>query len=180
MIRNAEAAARRSLIPELCCGLILLCLLAQVPLAGAIYAFDGVPFADKLELAARGSLQGGVYVGESRGLGFPPYEQSFELPAGIQVKWARLYVGVWGGTERYEGWVQTTFNGKDLGKTALRGIDDENPRVYCSSHGVYWVYYDVTEMVAPGQNTGVADTSRGERGSKLDGRVYGHYPRRCL
>ncbi len=169
----ADAAARCSLIPELCCGLVLLCLLAQVPLAGAIYAFDGVPFPDKLELAAQGSLPGGVYVGESRGLGFPPYEQSFELPAGIRVKWARLYVGVWGGTERYEGWVQTTFNGKDLGKTALRGIDDENPHVYCSSHGVYWVYYDVTEMVAPGQNTGVADTSRGERGSKLDGRVYG-------
>jgi hypothetical protein len=169
----AEAAAPCSLIPELCCGLVLLSLLALVPLAGAIYSSDGVPYSDRLDLVAHGTLRGDVYVGESRGLGFPPYEQTFELPAGIEVKWARLYVGIWGGTERYEGWVQTTFNGHDLGKTALRGLNDENPHVYCSSHGVYWVHYDVTDMVVPGQNTGVADTSRGERGSKLDGRVYG-------
>jgi subtilase family serine protease len=169
----AEAAVRCGLLPGLICGLVLLSLLALVPLAGAIYSFDGVPYSDRLDLVAHGTLRGGVYVGESRGLDFPPYEQHYQLPAGIEVKWARLYVGIWGGTERYEGWVQTTFNGHDLGKTALRGLNDENPHVYCSSHGVYWVYYDVTNMVVPGQNMGVADTSRGERGSKLDGRVYG-------
>jgi len=169
----AEAAVRCGLLPVLICGLVLLSLLTLVPLAGAIYSFDGVPYSDRLDLVAHGTLRGGVYVGESRGLDFPPYEQHYQLPAGIEVKWARLYVGVWGGTERYEGWVQTSFNGHDLGKTALRGINDENPHVYCSSHGVYWVYYDVTDTVVPGQNTGVADTSRGERGSKLDGRVYG-------
>ena len=153
--------------------IILVSILPLVQVAGAIYSFDGVPYADKLDLVAHGTLKGGVYVGESRGLGFPPYEQTFDLPEGVAVKWARLYVGVWGGTERYEGWVHTSFNGYDLGKTFLRGINDDNPHVYCSSHGSYWIYYDVTDSVLPGLNTGIADTSRGERGNKLDGRVYG-------
>ncbi|HDS46282.1 MAG TPA: DUF3344 domain-containing protein [Methanomicrobia archaeon] len=153
--------------------LLLLGLTLLVPGAGALYSFDGVPYHDRLDLAAHGSLQGGIYVGESRGLGFPPYEQNFELPAGVQISWARLYVGVWGGTERDEGWVQTSFNGHDLGKTLLKGINDDNPHVYCSSHGVYWVYYEVTDKAIPGRNTGISETSRGERGSKLEGRVYG-------
>ena len=154
-------------------AILLLSLIILVPGAGALFSFDGVPYPDRLDLAAHGSLQGGVYVGESRGLGFPPYEQTFELPAGVQITWARLYVGVWGGTERYEGWVQTSFNGHDLGKTDLKGINDDNPQVYCSSHGVYWVHYDVTGKVISCLNTGIAETSRGEKGSKLDGRVYG-------
>ncbi len=154
-------------------GLTLVFIMPLVQIAGASYSFDGVPYPDKLDEVAHGSLKGGVYVGESRGLDFPPYEQSFMLPEDATVKWARLYIGVWGGTERYEGWVRTTFNGKDLGKTFLRGINDDNPHVYCSSHGNYWVYYDVTDKVVPGLNTGIAQTSRGERGSKLDGRVYG-------
>ncbi len=154
-------------------GMLLLSLGALMPGAGAIYSFDGVPYPDRLDLAAHGSLPGGLYVGESRGLGFPPYEQTFELPPEVQITWARLYVGVWGGTERYEGWVQTSFNGHDLGKTPLQGINDNNPHVYSSSHGSYWVHYDVTDMATPGINTGIAETSRGEKGSKLDGRVYG-------
>jgi subtilase family serine protease len=154
-------------------GIILVSIVSLVQVAGAIYSFDGVPYPDKLDEVAHGTLKGGVYVGESRGLGFTPYEQTFELPEKVTVKWARLYVGVWGGTERYEGWVYTTFNEHDLGKTSLRGVNDDNSHVYCSSHGSYWGYYNVTDMVVPGLNVGIADTSRGERGNKLDGRVYG-------
>lgn len=154
-------------------GIIMVSILPLVQIAGASYSFDGVPYTDKLDLVAHGTFKGGVYVGESYGLGCPPYKQTFELPGDVNVKWARLYVGVWGGTERYEGWVQTTFNGHDLGKTALRGVNDDNSNVYCSSHGSYWVYYDVTDKAVSGLNTGIADTSRGERGNKLDGRVYG-------
>ncbi|MCK4736046.1 MAG: DUF3344 domain-containing protein, partial [Methanophagales archaeon] len=54
----------------------------------------------------------------------------------------------------------------------LLGENDDNPNVYCTGHGVYWVYYDVTDKASPGLNTAIADTSRGERGNKLDGRVY--------
>ncbi|MEA2076065.1 MAG: DUF3344 domain-containing protein [Euryarchaeota archaeon] len=154
-------------------GLIIVSIVPLVQIAGASYSFDGVPYPDKLDLVAHGTFKGGVYVGESYGLGFPPYKQTFDLPENVNIKWARLYVGVWGGTERYEGWMHTTFNGHDLGKTFLLGVNDENPHVYCSSHGSYWVYYDVTDKVVSGLNTGIADTSRGERGNKLDGRVYG-------
>ncbi|RZN43447.1 MAG: DUF3344 domain-containing protein [Methanophagales archaeon ANME-1-THS] len=154
-------------------GLAMLGIILAVHTAGALYSFDGVPYPDKLDLVAHGTFKGGVYISEARGLGFPPYEQMFELPDKITVRWARLYVGVWGGTERYEGWVQTTFNGHDLGKTPLHGVADTNPQVYCSGHGVYWTFYDVTDTVLPGLNTGRANTSRGERGNKLDGRVYG-------
>jgi subtilase family serine protease len=154
-------------------GIISVSIVLLVQVAGALYSFDGVPYPDKLDLVAHGTVKGGVYVGESRGLDLPPYEQTFALSEEVTVKWARLYVGVWGGTERYEGWVHTTFNGHDLGKTFLRGVNDDNSHVYCSSHGSYWVYYNATDMVVPGRNVGIADTSRGERGNKLDGRVYG-------
>lgn len=152
-------------------GVIIFCtLLLLVPIAGASYSFDGVPYTDKLDLVAHGTLKGGVYIGESQKLDFPPCTRTFYVPG--EVKWARLYVGVWGGTERYEGWVDTTFNGHEFGKTYLRGENDDNPHVYCSGHGVYWVYYDVTNEALSGYNTAFADTSRGTRGNKLDGRVY--------
>ncbi|MGB2841332.1 MAG: DUF3344 domain-containing protein [Halobacteriota archaeon] len=150
----------------------ILSILLPIQIAGASYSFDGMPYTDKLDLVAHGTFKGGVYVSESYRLDFPPCTRTFAVPEEVKVKWARLYVGVWGGTERYEGWVHTSLNGHDLGKTFLRGENDDNPNVYCTGHGVYWVYYDVTENVSPGVNTAIADTSRGERGNKLDGRVY--------
>jgi len=155
---------------KLLIGITSILLLTQI--VGAIYSFNGVPYADKLDLVAHGTFKGGVYVGESHELDFPPCTRTFAVPEGVKVKWARLYVGVWGGTERYTGWVQTEFNGHDLGKTVLLGENDDNPNVYCSGHGVYWVYYDVTDEAKTGINTAIANTSRGERGNKLDGRVY--------
>nr|WP_269850169.1 hypothetical protein [Methanosarcina horonobensis] len=35
------------------------------------------------------------------GLSFTPYAQKFDVPEGA-LRWARLYIGVWGGTENYE------------------------------------------------------------------------------
>ena len=151
-------------------GITGILLLVQV--SGASYAFDGVPYPDKLDLVAHGTFKGGVYVGESHALAKPPCTRTFAVPEGVKVKWARLYVGVWGGTEKHTGWVNTKLNGQDLGKTFLLGENDDNPNVYCSGHGVHWVYYEVTDKVSQGLNTAIADTSRGERGNKLDGRVY--------
>lgn len=161
---------REKIIVLLLIGILSILLLIQIAVAS--YSFDGVPYTDKLDLVAHGTFKGGVYVGESYRLDFPPCTRTFAVPEEVKVKWARLYVGVWGGTERYEGWVHTSLNGHDLGKTFLRGENDDNPNVYCSGHGVYWVYYEVTENVSSGVNTAIADTSRGERGNKLDGRVY--------
>ncbi len=149
--------------------LVIILVLSQT--AEAIYSFEGVPYTDKLNTAAHSTLNGGVYIDGGHGLKFTPYTNTFDVPGGI--KWARVYVGVWGGTENYEGWVQMNFNGHDLGKTPLLGKNDENSNVYCAGHGVYWVYYDVTDKVTYGINTATANTSRGELGNKLDGRVYG-------
>lgn len=149
--------------------LVIILLLSQT--AEAIYSFEGVPYTDKLNTVAHGTLNGDVYIDGGYGLKFTPYTNTFDVPGGV--KWARLYVGVWGGTGNYEGWVQMNLDGNDLGRTSLLGTNDENSNVYCAGNGVYWIYYDVTDKVTHGLNTVTANTSRGELGNKLDGRVYG-------
>jgi subtilase family serine protease len=149
--------------------LVIILLLSQT--AEAIYSFEGVPYTDKLNTVAHGTLNGGVYIDGGYGLKFTPYTNTFDVPEGV--KWARLYVGVWGGTENYEGWVQMNFNGNGMGRTPLLGKNDNGANVYSSGYGIYWIYYDVTDKVTYGINTATANTSRGELGNKLDGRVYG-------
>ena len=65
------------------------------------------------------------------GLSFPPYTQTFDVPDGT-IKWARLWVGVWGGTEKYDGWLHVKLNNHDLGRTNLLGENDANQNVYCT------------------------------------------------
>ncbi len=149
-------------------GLIILMLSIFIPAVQASYSFEGIPF----EIASQGTVNGGVYIDGGHGLGFPPYSQEFDVPDG-HIRWARLYVGIWGGKEEYEGWVQANLNGNSLDKVPLLGINDDSSNVYCSGHGVYWVYYDVTDIVVNGGNTVIIETSQGEPGNKLDGRVYG-------
>ena len=139
-----------------------------IPLAGADYSYEGIAFA----LDAQGTLNGELYVDGGHGLGFTPYSQTFNVPDGI-VRWARLYVGIWGGTEYYEGWIQPGFNGQTLEKLQLSGINDKNENVYCAGHGVYWVCFDVSSFTKTGENTVEILTSSGEARSKMDGRVYG-------
>jgi subtilase family serine protease len=150
-------------------ALVIILLLSQT--AEAIYSFEGAPYTDKLNTVAHGTINGGVYIDGGYGLKFTPYTNTFDVPG--DVKWARVYVGVWGGTENYEGWVQMNFNGNDMGKTPLLGKNDLSANVYSSGYGIYWIYYDVTDKVIHGINTATANTSRGELGNKLDGRVYG-------
>jgi subtilase family serine protease len=146
----------------------LFTLLTSIPVAWASYSFDGLP----LTTDAQGTFRGEVYIDGGHGLTFPPYSQNFSVPDGT-VHWARLYIGVWGGTENYEGWVRPEFNGQVLEQVPLAGVNDKNENVYCSGHGVYWVYYDVSNITKNGQNTVNVLTSKGEPGNKLDGRVYG-------
>ena len=146
---------------------VLTILILFIPVTQARYSFDGIPF----EIAAQGTVNGGIYIDGGHGLGFPPYVQEFDVPEG-SVRWARLYVGIWGGTEKYDGWVRADLNGENLGKVVLLGENDENPNIYCAGHGVYWVYYDVTGATTNGKNIATIETSHGEPGNKLDGRVY--------
>lgn len=147
---------------------MLLLFILFVPATQARYSFEGIPF----EIAAQGTVKGGVYIQGGHGLEFPPYSQKFDVPDG-SIRWARLYVGVWGGTEKYEGWVQADLNGRSLERIALLGVNDEGTNVYCSGNGVYWVSYDVTGIITKGENAVIVNTSRGEPRNKLDGRVYG-------
>jgi len=147
---------------------LLLSMLISIPITGANYSDEGIPLTPN----AQGTFRGEVYIYGGHGLEFPPYLQNFNVPKGT-IRWARLYIGVWGGTENYEGWVQPEFNGQTLGKLQLAGINDENMDVYCAGHGVYWVSYDVSNITKNGQNTVNVLTSKNEPGNKLDGRVYG-------
>jgi len=148
--------------------LLLLPFLLSIPPAGAIYSYEGIPFVPD----AQGTFRGEVYIDGGHGLSFPPYSQEFNVPEGT-LRWARLYIGVWGGTENYEGWVRPEFNGQRLEQLQLAGVDDQNENVYCAGHGVYWVSYDVSNITKNGENTAEVLTSSGESGNRLDGRVYG-------
>jgi len=138
-------------------------LLLSIP-AAAVYSFDGIPLSN----VKHETINGGVYVSGGHGLGASPYTQTFDsVPSGT-IKYAKLYVGVWGGTPDYTGTIDTTFNGVSLGSRTLQGKTDTNLDVYVSGYGVYWVSYNVTGRVVPGSNTATATT-----GGDIDGRVYG-------
>jgi subtilase family serine protease len=148
--------------------IVLLLFILFIPATQAQYSFEGIPF----EIATQGTVKGGLYIQGGHGLEFPPYPQKFDVPDG-SIRWARLYVGVWGGTEKYEGWVQADLNGRSLDRVALLGMNDNSTNVYCSGNGVYWMSYEVTDIITKGENAVTVKTSRGEPGNKLDGRVYG-------
>lgn len=149
------------------CVMIAVLLLLSVHTAIADYNFDGFPKTDELEEVEQDTVKGGVYIDGGHGVGLSPYTQSFNVPGG-EVKWARLYVGVWGGKEENTGSVAVTFNDKELETLELEGEADTNSNVYCSSHGVYWIYYDVTENTTSGPIDAMVTTS-----GEIDGRVYG-------
>ena len=152
----------------LSCVVIAMLPLLSVHPAMADYNFDGVPFTDRLDEVKQGTVkEGGVYVDGGHGVGFSPYTQSFNVPEG-EITWARLYVGVWGGKEENTGSVAVTFNNKELETLELEGEKDTNPNVYCSGHGVYWIYYDVTDNTTSGPIDALVTTS-----GDIDGRVYG-------
>jgi hypothetical protein len=146
---------------------LLLCilLLALAQQAAADYKFDGTPIVD----VTHGTVAGGVYVAGGHGnedAKSAPYTESFDLPG--DVVYARLYVGVWGGTPDYTGTVETTINGESLGTLNLAGKNDANSNVMCTGFGVYLVTDEVTSRLTKGANT-VSVTTAGA----IDGRVYG-------
>lgn len=153
--------------------LVAVAVFSMPAMAG--YSYDGF----SMNTVLTGSVDGDVYrsCGDHCGVDNSPYTSNFSVPSGTR-KWARLYVGVWGGNETYTGWVNTTLGGNSLGNVTLGGsgdtnptYDTTNPSVYVSGHGVHWVAYKCTNEVTMGaSNTAVATT--GTTGA-FDGRVYG-------
>jgi len=132
----------------------------------AIYDFEGIPF----ETAAQGEVRGEVLTFGTYGLTSPPVECTFTLPS--KPVWARVYTGVWGGTERYTGWEELSVNNGVPVRRDLFGKDDRHPETYVSGYGVYWVAHDCTDQLRGGKNTISLATSRGQPESRIDGRAY--------
>lgn len=147
---------------------VMLLLLSLYPVM-ADYNFDGVPKTDELEEVEQDTLKGGVYIDGGHGVGPSPYTQDFNIPEG-EITWARLYVGVWGGNEENTGSIEITFNDEEIDTLELRGKDDKNDNVYCSGHGVYWIYYDVKDNI---NTSGFLDVVIMKKSGDIDGRVYG-------
>ncbi|RZN44145.1 MAG: DUF3344 domain-containing protein [Methanophagales archaeon ANME-1-THS] len=134
----------------------------------AVYEWDGFP----VETRERGTVNGGVFIGYEPWASTKTLTGTFKVPDG-NVEWARLYTGIWGGTEKYAGWVEVTFNGYELGLLHLQGESDTNPNVWCSGHGKHWISFDVENLVESGsRNTATVTTINATQGS-FDGRIYG-------
>ncbi len=153
----------------LSCVVIAVLLLLSVYPVIADYNFDGVPKTDKLEEVEQDNVKGGVYIDGGHGIGPSPYTQEFNVPEG-EITWARLYVGVWGGNEENTGSIEIIFNDEEIDTLELRGKDDKNYNVYCSGHGVYWIYYDVKNNL---NTSGPLDAVITKKSGDIDGRVYG-------
>ncbi|MEA2035097.1 MAG: DUF3344 domain-containing protein [Euryarchaeota archaeon] len=141
-------------------------LVLTISPASALYEFEGIP----LDTRAVGEIEGDLIISGTYGISAPPVIHTITLPAAPD--FACVYTGVWGGTEKYTGWVEIAINGGNPKKFNLLGEGDCNPDVYASSHGSYWVSHDVTTLLTKGDNEITVTTSRGEKGNRLDGRVY--------
>ncbi|WP_067052106.1 DUF3344 domain-containing protein [Methanofollis ethanolicus] len=147
-------------------GIVLAAVVLAAPVS-AVYDFEGIP----LDVVAQGEVQGDVLTFGTYGLAAPPQELSFSLPS--KPVWARIYTGVWGGTERYTGWEEVTVNNGVPARRNLFGKDDRHEDTYVTGYGVYWIAHDCTDALHGGKNTVSLATSRGQAESKIDGRVYG-------
>lgn len=143
----------------------------------ADYNFDGFP----VETIESSTVNGGVFIGYEPWPGedtegTEELTGSFDVPDG-EVKWARLYTGIWGGNPRNAGWVKVTFNGVDdengLGPIHLQGENDANSNVWCSGCGKHWMHYDVTDLVDAGTTNTAATSKINITYGSFDGRVYG-------
>ena len=149
------------------CVCLIIAFTFIVTPVSAIYDIEGIPF----RTAAQGEVKGDVLTFGTYGITAPPLECAFSLPA--KPVWARVYTGVWGGTERYTGWEELSVNNGVPVRRDLFGKDDRHPETLVSGYGVYWVAHDCTDQLRGGKNTVTLTTSRGQPESRIDGRVYG-------
>jgi hypothetical protein len=183
--------------PKHTCWLLYALLLSIVFCAPAVamYEWNGFPLqgdASNPEWAyngtvATGTVYGDVYIDCGHGADYanPPdgYVQEFSVPAHDNVKSAYLYAGVWHGTENHQGKLKVEYTnasgthtlyatGTDgTGNLTLGGVTDSNDNVWTASHGVTWLWHDVTDLVTAGANTATGYTYKISSG--FDGRIYG-------
>jgi hypothetical protein len=144
-------------------------LFAIVPVSAGSYSYDGVSLTD----ATHGTVQGTVVCdkGSNYGLKAPWFNTTFSVPGGSSVKWAKIYVSVWGGTENYVGWANGTITNVTGTYTLTPSRIDKNApgsNVIGSGNGKWIASHDVTSYLNPGQ-TFVANISTT---GTIDKRVY--------
>ncbi|MGQ4873628.1 MAG: DUF3344 domain-containing protein [Promethearchaeia archaeon] len=135
------------------------------------YDFTGF----NLKTMTKGAIHGGVYISNGDFVGGSNYTNThFLLPNGVAI-WARLYLGVWGGSSSFIGVINTTVNGNHLGDVLINGESDTNPtysqgtNVYGSGYGVWWISYNVTSQIIMGKQNNV---SAYKKSGNIDGRFY--------
>ncbi len=152
---------------------VLVLIIALSTPALANYNFAGYPVTTRTS----GTVSGGVFIDYVPGAE-DTQTGSFNVPTG-NIKWAYLYTGIWGGTNRYEGWVNVTFNGdytnNNLGPIWIRGQNDTNPNVWGSGCGKHWMYYNVTNLTNAGSTNSatVSKINATDPGGQFDGDPYG-------
>ena len=146
-------------------ALLLLIAVFGLP-AAANYAFDGFP----LTTNSSGIVTGDVYVsvGDKDNATFYTtglHTSNYTLPANIvtPVKWASVYVDVWGCNPTNFGWINVSFNGGPWQSRFYNGSNDDNPDTWGSAHGVIWARFDETSNVTSGANNVIVDGSVGDR-----------------
>ncbi|PKM48072.1 MAG: hypothetical protein CVV03_00445 [Firmicutes bacterium HGW-Firmicutes-8] len=145
-----------------------LVMLGGTAVAWADYNFDGQP----LQVIRSETIKGELFVDGGKGLGPSPYFRLFQVPSG-KVKWARLYVGVWGGNSDNEGELTTKFNNTELAAVKLgKAVATGGAEVYGATCGTYWVACDVSKEVKEASVNRVDLTTKSVSGN-FDGRLYG-------
>ncbi|WP_220681294.1 DUF3344 domain-containing protein [Methanofollis formosanus] len=161
---------------------VLLCLLALLLLPAAASAdsyVGGIP----LSTEEQGTVSGGVYIDAYPGFATSA-EKTFTLPAGAEVKWARLYVAVYCGNqqENYAGKVTVSADGgggvetyaDDLnveysfpgeGGTGPVQVNDHCTRVTSD----YLAWYDVASCIRGDDLKVKVSTEKTD--AKFDGRI---------
>jgi len=103
----------------------------------------------------------------------------FDVPAG-DIKWARVYWHVWGGTASNEGWTDATFcNPTDcfecnqyIPPVSGAGSPSNCNQTECCGYymggfGTHWVYWNVTDCITTGSNSLSVDNSDWEYGDVM-------------
>ena len=173
--------------------LVIAAVLVLIAPAQANYNWHGFPLNST---TANGSINGtvngsgGVYMdyvkgSTTAGLGSTA-DGNFTVPNGTNVKWAYLYVGIWGGTPCGIGWYNLTFNEttyptRFIGNNdtfecdqSSDGAKDDHYYNWGSTCGKWWVYYNMTDEVKLGADNYVNVTTDGPLWcGPIDSRIYG-------
>lgn len=176
--------------------LTCVCFLILIMPAAAVYDWFGFPMQGNADnpawayngTVATGTVNGSVYIDAGHGADYanPPdgYTQEFSVPSHENIQFAYLYAGVWHGTENHQGKLKVEYTNAtgthmlyandtnvSTGNLTLGGALDVNDNVWSASHGVDWIWYDVTDLVDAGANTATGYTYKISSG--FDGRIYG-------